>query len=69
MTLDDLLMMQRDLAHCKDVFGVNGVVLKYVAPTAVDILELCVTGPPMLTARRSSELMVSHLRTGFTAMI
>ena len=40
MTLDDLLMMRRDVAHCKDVFGVRGVALENVSPTSVDNTEL-----------------------------
>ena len=43
MILDDLLMLQRDLAHFKDVFSDSRVILKYVAPTAVDMTELSFT--------------------------
>lgn len=49
MILEELLMEQRDMAHCKDVFCVSCVKLEYVAPTAVDITELSFTSSLVFT--------------------
>ena len=43
MILDDLLMVQRDIAHCKDTFSVSTVALENVTRTAVDNTELSFT--------------------------
>lgn len=43
MIPDDLLMAQRDIAHCKDTFSVSTVALENVTPTAVDNTELSFT--------------------------
>lgn len=40
MTLHDLLMVCRDVLHCKGMFSVSGVKLEHVAPTAADNIWL-----------------------------